>query len=133
MSSINFTEELQLLSQELKNTFSLSFLESLAHETGMIQHKRKCKAQDIVFLCVFLSKTVGTESLASLCAKLNKVTGVSLFSEGLNQRFTSHTIRFFKQIFARLFHQNICSTPSIGGNFKRIRILGSTMFQLPHH
>ncbi len=90
-------EELQLLIQELKNTFSLSFLESFAHRAGMIRHKRKCKAQDIVSLCVFLSKTVETES------------------------------------FARLFHQNICSIPSIGDDFKRIRILDSTMFQLPHH
>lgn len=72
MFSMNFTEELQLLSQELKNTFSLSFLESLAYETGMIQRKRKCKAQDIVSLCVFLSKKVGTESLASLCAKFKR-------------------------------------------------------------
>ncbi|PEA52490.1 IS4 family transposase, partial [Bacillus pseudomycoides] len=113
--------------------FSLSFLESLARETGMIQRARKCKAQDIVSLCVFLSKTVGTESLASLCTKLNETTGVSLSSEGLNQRFTSHTVQFFKQIFIGLFHQTIRPTPAIGGNFRRIRILDSTMFQLPNH
>ncbi|EMA6345232.1 IS4 family transposase [Bacillus cytotoxicus] len=133
MSLMNLTEELQLLEQELKSKFSLSFLESLARETGMIQRARKCKAQDIVSLCVFLSKTIGTESLASLCAKLNKSTGVSLSSEGLNQRFNSHTVQFFKQIFARLFHQNICPTPLIVRSFKRIRILDSTMFQLPNH
>lgn len=106
MYSMNLTEELQLLSQELKNRFSLSFLESLVRETGMIQRARKCKAQDIFSLCVFLSKIVGTESLASLCAKLNDATGVSLSSEGLNHRFTSHTVQFFKQIFAKLFQLN---------------------------
>jgi len=130
---MSLTKELQLLDQELKNTFSLSFLESLARETGMIQRARKCKAQDIVSLCVFLSKTVGTESLASLCAKLNETTSVSLSSEGLNQRFNPHTVQFFKQIFSKLFHQNICPTPSFGGDFKRIQILDSTMFQLPNH
>lgn len=127
MSSMNLTEELQLLDKELKSKFSLTFLESLALETGMIHRIRKCKAQDIDSLCVFLSKTAGTESLASLCAKLNETTGVSLSSEGLNQRFYSHTVQFFKQIFSELFHQNICSTPSIGGNFKRIRILVELM------
>lgn len=103
MPSMSLIEELQLLDQELKNKFSLSFLESLARETGRIQRARKCKAQDIVSLCVFLSKTVGTESLASLCTKLNETTDVSLSLEGLNQRFTSHTVQFFRQIFIGLF------------------------------
>ncbi len=45
MTAMNLIEELQLLEQELKGKFSLSFLESLARETGMIQHARKYKAQ----------------------------------------------------------------------------------------
>ncbi len=48
MSSMNLTEELLLLEQELKSKCSLSFLESLARETGMIQRARKCKAQEIL-------------------------------------------------------------------------------------
>jgi len=41
----------------------------------MIKRARKCKAQDMV----------------------------SLSSEGLNKRLTSHTVKFFKQIFNSLF------------------------------
>lgn len=48
MFLMNLTEEIRLLEQELKNKFSL------ARETEKVQHN-KCKVQDIISLCVFLS------------------------------------------------------------------------------
>jgi hypothetical protein len=131
MTEMKLTEELHLLANELKSKFSLSSLVSLARDTGMIQRERKCKVQDIVSLCVFLSQTLGTESLVSLCAKLNDSTGLSLSSEGLNQRFNTHTVEFLKRLFSHIFYQKFCPCPSICDRFKRIRILDSTSFQLP--
>ena len=67
-------EELRLLGEEFKSKFSIHHLQLLAVKTGMIRRKRKCRAQDLVSLCVFLSQAIGTESLVSLCAKLTRAT-----------------------------------------------------------
>ena len=79
MSKINDVtqEELRLLGEEFKSKFSIHHLQLLAVKTGMIRRKRKCRAQDLVSLCVFLSQAIGTESLVSLCAKLTRATGIN--------------------------------------------------------
>ncbi|MDF9515007.1 IS4 family transposase, partial [Bacillus cereus] len=62
-------EELHMLGEEFRNKFSIHHLQELAYQTGMIQ--RKFQVQDLVSLCVFLGKTISSESLVSLCTKLN--------------------------------------------------------------
>jgi hypothetical protein len=132
----NFTdptqEELRLLGEEFKSKFSISSLQTLANQTGMVRRNRKCRAQDLVSLCVFLSQTIGTESLVSLCAKLSRTTGVSLSAQGLNERFNERTVQFLKRLFLQVFQKKICPvTTSLVNRFTRIRILDSTSFQLP--
>ena len=43
-------EELRLLGEEFKNKFSISYLQTLANQTGMVRRNRKCRAQDLSFL-----------------------------------------------------------------------------------
>lgn len=124
-------EELLLLGEEFKNKFSISYLQTLAHQTGMVRRNRKCRVQDLVSLCVFLSQTIGTESLVSLCAKLSRTTGVCLSAQGLNERFNERTVQFLKMLFLQVFQKKICPTTSLSSRFTRIRILDSTSFQLP--
>jgi Transposase DDE domain len=125
-------EELRLLGEEFKRKFSIPYLQTLANETGMVRRKRKCRAQDLVSLCVFLSQTIGTESLISLCAKLSRTTGVCLSAQGLNERFNERTVQFLKRLFLHVFQKRMFPvTTSLVSHFTRIRILDSTSFQLP--
>ncbi|MGH0614977.1 hypothetical protein ACQVP6_08980 [Bacillus cereus] len=78
-------EELHMLGEEFRNKFSIHHLQELAYQTGMIQ--RKFQVQDLVSLCVFLGKTISSESLVSLCTKLNKATGTCISAEALNKRW----------------------------------------------
>nr|WP_245916630.1 hypothetical protein [Bacillus fungorum] len=80
-------EELRMLGEEFQNKFSIHHLQELAYQTGMIQRKRKFQAQDLVSLCVFLGQTISSESLVSLCTKLNEATGTCLSAEALNKRW----------------------------------------------
>lgn len=133
MSKINDVtqEELRLLGEEFKSKFSIHHLQLLAVKTGMIRRKRKCRAQDLVSLCVFLSQTIGTESLVSLCAKLTRATGIQLSSQGLNERFNAQTVQFLKELFLQVFRKKFSPMTPLSNRFTRIRILDSTAFQLP--
>jgi hypothetical protein len=66
-------------------------------------------------------------------SKDNLWKGGFSFVEGSNQRFNSRSAEFFKRLFTHLFHRKICPASSLSTRFKRIRILDSTMFQLPSH
>ncbi|MGS0413908.1 IS4 family transposase [Bacillus mycoides] len=133
MSTSNNTlvEEFRILGEEFRNKFSIHHLQELAYQTGMIQRKRKFQAQDLVSLCVFLGQTISSESLVSLCTKLNEATGTCISSEALNKRWNDRTVAFLKKLFLYAFRQKVCSATSLSSRFTRIRILDSTSFQLP--
>ncbi|MGN4719841.1 IS4 family transposase, partial [Bacillus cereus group sp. MYBK226-2] len=133
MSKINDVtqEKLRLLGEEFKSKFSIHHLQLLAVKTRMIRRKRKCRAQDLVSLCVFLSQAIGTESLVSLCAKLTRATGIQLSSQGLNERFNAQTVQFLKELFLQVFRKKFSPMTPLSNRFTRIRILDSTAFQLP--
>ncbi|WP_350494412.1 IS4 family transposase [Bacillus mycoides] len=124
-------EELRILGEEFRNKFSIHHLQELAHQTGMIQRKRKFQAQDLVSLCVFLGQTISSESLVSLCTKLNEATCTCISAEALNKRWNERTVTFLKELFLYAFRQKVCPTKSLSSRFTRIRILDSTSFQLP--
>ncbi|MDA1570794.1 IS4 family transposase, partial [Bacillus cereus] len=96
----------------------------------MIQRKRKFQVQNLVSLCVFLGQTISSESLVSLCTKLNEATGTCISAEALNKRWNEKTVTFLKELFLYAFRQKICPTQSLASRFARIRILDSTSFQL---
>lgn len=132
MSTNNIlVEELRILGEEFRNKFSIHHLQELAYQTGMIQRKREFQAQDLVSLCVFLGQTISSESLVSLCTKLNEATGTCISAEALNKRWNARTVAFLKKLFLYAFRQKICSATSLSSRFTRIRILDSTSFQLP--
>ncbi|WP_245916718.1 hypothetical protein [Bacillus fungorum] len=117
------------LVEEFRKNFSIPHLQELAYQTNMIQRKRKFQAQDLVSLCVFLGQTISSESLVSLCTKLNEATGTCISAEALNKRWNARTVAFLKKLFLYVFRQNVCSATSLSSRFTRIRILDSTSFQ----
>ena len=57
--------------------------------------------------------------------------------EGLNQCFNPAAVTFLREVFTSLLTQKLCSNPSLSAHmistFNRIRILDTTVFQLPDH
>ncbi|MED0894425.1 IS4 family transposase [Aneurinibacillus migulanus] len=128
-------EEMELIAQELRRHFSPSQLEQLARQTGFVQRKSKYTAQDLVSLCVFLNEDVSITPLTRLCGQLDASHHLSMSAEGLNQRFNSSAVPFLQALFSTLLQEKIMASSSLpcelNSYFDRIRILDSTVFQLP--
>jgi hypothetical protein len=132
---VSTKEELHLFSQVLQNYLSPSELEQLARTTEFVRRTSKYRGQDLVTLCVWLSHNLASTSLTQLCSELEAATGISMSTEGLNQRLNENAVAFLRELFARLLKAEIGSSsviPSAYRNhFLRIRILDSTTFQVP--
>jgi hypothetical protein len=127
--------ELHLLAEELRRHLSPSTLERLARETCFVQRSSKYRGQDLVTLCVWMSQNIASTSLTKLCSQLEASTGVLMSPEGLNQRFNNDAVRFLQRLLALLMKSEIYSSGVIPSEymeyFQRIRILDSTIFQVP--
>ncbi len=128
-------EELHLFSQVLQKYLSPTELEKLARATAFVRRTSKYRGQDLVTLCVWLSHNLASTSLTQLCSELEAATGISMSTEGLNQRLNGNAVTFLQELFANLLKAEMSSTSSIPSEYRnhflRIRILDSTTFQVP--
>jgi hypothetical protein len=128
-------EELHLFSQVLQKYLSPTEIEQLARVTKFVRQTSKYRGQDLVTLCVWLSRNLASTSLTQLCSELEAATGISMSAEGLNQRLNEHAVTFLQQLFARLLKAEVsasCTIPSeYSDHFLRVRILDLTTFQVP--
>ncbi|MXQ52264.1 IS4 family transposase [Shimazuella alba] len=128
-------QELQLFSEELCRQVSIPTLGQIAKETGFVQRSSKYQGKDFVSLCVWMSKNIASASLTQLCGQLEASTGVVMSPEGLNQRFNRSAVTFLQKLLVCFMKSKIHSSLAISSTylkyFERIRILDSTIFQIP--
>ncbi|PFJ71578.1 IS4 family transposase, partial [Bacillus cereus] len=133
--NMNQKQELSLFAEELYRYMSPATLNQLAIEAGGMKRKRKCHGHHFLSLCVWLNQQVATTSLTQLCSQLETSPGVLLSPEGLNRRFNSASVAFFRTVFTTLLQAKIGGVSkishSLSSYFERIRILDSTTFQVP--
>jgi len=124
---LSIFDELELFSKELQRYMSTDALEQLAKNVGFVKRKSKYRAQDLVALCVWLSRNIAHTSMTQLCSRLEANTGTSMSPEGLNQRFNSQAVQFLQQLVAYLLHQQFCSSskiPTLYTNIKHVNHWG---------
>ncbi len=133
--NFSLSTELQLFAQELYRHLSPQILQRLARETGFVHRTSKYRGKDLVSLCVWLSQEVASVSLNQLCSSLEAATDVLISPQGLNERFNSAAVQLLRDILTELLQKKIATQPAISGvhteHFRRIRVLDSTVFQLP--
>lgn len=133
--NMNPTQELSLFAEELYQYMSPATLNQLAIEAGGMKRKRKCHGHHFLSLCVWLNQQIATTSLTQLCSQLEASTGILLSTEGLNRRFNSASVAFFRTVFTTLLQTKIGGlskiSHSLSAYFERILILDSTTFQVP--
>ncbi|KZD44988.1 Mobile element protein [Bacillus cereus] len=95
-------QELSLFAEELYRYMSPATLNQLAIEAGGMKRKRKCHGHHFLSLCVWLNQQIATTSLTQLCSQLETSTGILLSPEGLNRRFNSASVAFFRNVFTTL-------------------------------
>ncbi|UOY92340.1 IS4 family transposase [Ectobacillus sp. JY-23] len=132
---ISLSEELCLFAQELQCHLSPETLHRLAKDVGFVRRTSKYSGQDLVSLCVWLSQEVASASLNQLCSTLEAVTDVLISPQGLNERFNPAAVQLLHSILTELLQGKIATQPAVSGihaeHFRRIRVLDSTVFQLP--
>ncbi|MEB4815449.1 IS4 family transposase [Bacillus thuringiensis] len=128
-------QELSLFAEELYRYMSLATLNQLAIKAGGMKRKRKCHGHHFLSLCVWLNQQIPTTSLTQLCSQLETSTGILLSPEGLNRRFNSDSVTFFRTVFTTLLQAKIGGVSkishSLSSYFERILVLDSTTFQVP--
>ncbi|OSX90073.1 hypothetical protein BTJ45_04255 [Bacillus mycoides] len=100
-------QELSLFAEELYRYMSPATLNQLAIEAGGMKRKRKCHGHHFLSLCVWLNQQIATTSLTQLCSQLETSTGILLSPEGLNRRFNSDSVAFFRTVFTTLLQAKI--------------------------
>ncbi|EOQ18278.1 IS4 family transposase [Bacillus cereus] len=134
--NLSIQEELQPFAEKLQRYITPDFLEELAKEMKFVKRKRKFSGSDLATICIWTSQRVASDPLVRLCSRFHAVTGTVLSPEGLNKRFNEKSVLFVKHIFSLLLQQKICEQTHISNqlfaHFKRIRIMDTTMFQVPN-
>ncbi|MGG2064931.1 IS4 family transposase [Bacillus sp. S14(2024)] len=132
---ISLTEEFQLFAQELHYHLSPQILQRLAKDVGFVRRTSKYNGKSLVSLCVWLSDKVASKPLNQLCSALEAGTGVLISPQGLNERFNLAAVQLLHDILTELMQKKIATEPAISSihteHFRRIRVLDSTVFQLP--
>jgi len=132
---LTLDEDIKLFSDELKRCFSKDEIEEIAKNTGFVKRKGKVKACEFVCLCCFMDVEVSNNTLVTLCTKLSEKIGVVISNQALDQRLNERCVKFLKKIFEKLLRKTIANNTCIlsvwDEYFKRIRVLDSTVFQVP--
>jgi hypothetical protein len=127
--------DLSLFAKELRRYMSPAVLNQIAIETGSMKRKRKCYGYHFLSLCVWLNQKIATTPLTQLCSQFEAATGIALSPEGLNQRFNTASVDFFRTVLTTLLQAKLFNfskiSHSLSSYFERIRILDSTTFQVP--
>lgn len=133
--NISSSEELKLYAQELYRHLSPQLLQRLAKKVSFVRRTSKYSGQDLESLCVLLSKEVAVTTLNKLCSTLEASIGVLISPQGLNERFNPVAVQLLHDIPTELFQRKITAQTAISGvypkHFRCIRVLDSTVFQLP--
>lgn len=110
-------------------------IEQLAKETGFIKRERQFSASDFLSLVFRQNANLVQPSLNNLCHDLEN-HNINITKSGLNKRFTTEAVDFFKALFDRLFQYQFQAPLAEmmlkkDSPYKRIRIIDSTSFKLP--
>ncbi|RDI36214.1 DDE family transposase [Falsibacillus pallidus] len=130
---MDFRNDIRPLAKSLNQLISVPTIRDLAKETGFVKRLRKFRPEDFFLLCTLLDKSVGSESLSTLCATLSTFSFTHLSKQGLDQRFTPNAVSFLKRLFFSLVaeQEGFTHPLELERLFSRILIKDSTSFQLP--
>jgi len=126
-------KRLKILINNIKEIFSIEFLEKLSRKTGFVKRKSKIDAQTFLSLNTFSSYDMCDKSLSTLCGRLAAQYNTSISPQALNERFNKSSVIFMQEVFKdMIIKQNkILCHENNNLNFNRILVNDATSYQLP--
>ena len=126
-------KRLKILINNIKEIFSIEFLEKLSRKTGFVKRKSKIDAQIFLALNTFSSYDMCDKSLSTLCGRLAAQYNTSISPQALNERFNKSSVIFMQEVFKdMMIKQNkILCHENNNLNFNRILVNDATSYGLP--
>lgn len=105
----------------------------MATESGFKLRSSKLNGYDFLSVIISQSRSAKELSLINLCQDLYEQYGVTISKQGLDQRFDSPAIMFFKTVLETILRELFCGpVPELPcKGFAAVKIKDSTCFQLP--
>ena len=126
-------KRLKILINNIKEVFSLEFLDKLSKKTKFIRRRSKITAETFLAFNTFLSEDMCSKSLSALCARFASQYNLEISPQALNERYNEYSTQFMQEVFNNmLIEQNkILSEQHRKLNFNRILVNDSTSYGLP--
>lgn len=128
-------DNMKKMAQEILKVISKEEIEQIAREVGFVKRDSKIKAWQFLYLCAFSELDISKNTLVTMSANLSSKLDLDVSSQAIDQRLNDAAIDFLREVFIRIMRNNALvdsNIPSIWDEyFNRIRIVDSTVFQVP--
>lgn len=123
-------------SEQVKHFFNREEIESIARSTNFVQRKSKLTGYLFVTAIMFSLLIYPTPTLEQLVGLLELyINDLELSREAIHQRINKYAVDFLKALLSRAMQIRFASLQKIKllQQFKKIKIMDSTSFQLPEN
>lgn len=126
-------KRLKLLIKNIKEIFSIQFLDRLSKKSGFVKRKSKLNAEIFLAFNTFLSSDMCDKSLSTLCGRLAAQYNISISPQALSERFNECSVDFMQEVFnCMMMKQNkVLQNKNKELNFNRILVNDATSYVLP--
>jgi len=126
-------KRLKILINNVKEIFSIEFLNRLSKKTGFVKRKSKLNAETFLAFNTFSSDDLCDKSLSTLCARLAAQYNISISPQALNERFNKRSVAFMQEVFNAMMikQNNILNQENKNLSFNRILVNDATSYGLP--
>lgn len=127
-------KKLKNLIKNIKETFSLEFINKISRKTKFVQREADITAENFLAFNIFYGYDICEKSLSRLCSRLDCEFGVLVSKQALNERFNKYSVEFMREIFNEMLAKQNKTLQEIKSNlqlhFSRIIVNDSTSFIL---
>ena len=126
-------KRLKILINNVKEIFSIEFLNTLSKKTGFVKRKSKLNAETFLAFNTFSSDDLCDKSLSTLCGRLAAQYNISISPQALNERFNKRSVAFMQEVFNAMMikQNNILNRENKNLSFNRILVNDATSYGLP--
>ncbi len=126
-------KRLKILINNVKEIFSIEFLNRLSKKTGFVKRKSKLNAETFLAFNTFSSDDLCDKSLSTLCGRLAAQYNISISPQALNERFNKRSVAFMQEVFNAMMikQNNILNQENKNLSFNRILVNDATSYGLP--
>lgn len=92
-------KRLKFLIKNIKEVFSIEFLDSFSKKSAFVKRKSKLNAETFLAFNTFSGSDMCDKSLSTLCGRLSAQYNILISPQALNERFNEYSVAFMQEVF----------------------------------